>query len=252
MKKAILIIHGVGHHGNRYAENMIEMLKKRYEKMGGNSTDLIAEPVVWSPLIEQTEKTLWDNMTKTGAEMDFTRLRRFIINFMGEAIAYQPVEGRKDLYDKIHNEIKTILKKLARNDKAGPNAPLCVIAHSLGSVIMSNFIWDLQKNPDGETPLERGKTFQWFFTMGSPLAIWNLRFSNFGKPISTENWINFYDKDDIFGYPLSNLNKEYNKRVIDKEIDVGNILVNWNPLSHTCYWTDGDVINTVVDYLIKV
>ncbi len=252
MKLAILIIHGVSHHGNNYADNTIELLKKRYTKMGGASIDLIAESVVWSPLIEPTEKKLWNNMTQGGAEMDFTRLRRFFINFLGEAIAYQPVLGRKDLYDKIHGEIKRTLTKLAHHDSAGPNAPLCVIAHSLGSVIMSNFMWDLQKTPVGETSLERGETFKWYFTMGSPLAIWNLRFSDFSTPISPENWINFYDKDDIFGFPLSNLNQQYNKLVIDKEIDVGNILVNWNPLSHMCYWTDGDVINTIVDYLIKI
>ena len=31
--------------------------------------------------------------------------------------------------------------------EAGPDAPLCVIAHSLGTIIASNYLYDLQVDP---------------------------------------------------------------------------------------------------------
>ena len=30
------------------------------------------------------------------------------------------------------------------------------------------------------------------------------------------------------------------------------VFVNWNPLSHTAYLTDRDIINSIVDGLVKV
>ena len=79
-----------------------------------------------------------------------------------------PVPKGRAVYDAIHKTMAEGLKRLA--GKAGPTAPLCVVAHSLGTVIACNYLYDLQKTEGSfidkdlctltqVTPLEHGETF---------------------------------------------------------------------------------------------
>ena len=54
-------------------------------------------------------------------------------------------------------------------------------------------------------------------------------------------WLNFFDADDVLGYPLRPLSPSYHDAVTaDLQINVGSPLRSWNPLSHEEYWTDND------------
>jgi len=271
-KIAVILIHGIGKQDANYAENIIYELKKQFAeflagKIKNPASELIIEPVFWAPVIQRHEDKLWTRM-KHGGSLDFRNLRRLMIDFIADAIAYQPTPGDRHVYDGIHKQVAKSMKHLATH--AGAEAPLCVISHSLGTVIACNYFWDLQHNdnPDqiaepirrdiGKTPLDLGKTLTTFYTLGSPIALWSLRHDepDFGKPINVPSpnlhkyypyvkgeWINFYDKDDILGYPLKSLNDDYKKVVsADREINVGDFLSSWNPASHLCYWRDSNVI----------
>jgi hypothetical protein len=118
----------------------------------------------------------------------------------------------------------------------------------------------------GDTPLERGETLTLLYTLGSPIALWSLRYRDFGKPIQIPSpllhthypqlqgeWVNFYDADDVVGFPLKELNDDYGLVVsADREINVGNIFGSWNPLSHLAYWTDHDVLDPIAKKLVEV
>src|SRR5262249_34861522 len=155
----------------------------------------------------------------------YPTLRRFMIDFAADALAYLPIPGYRGIYDSIHAIVAQGIKTLAA--KAGPEAPLCIIAHNLGTVIARNYLYYLQVFPRkklicapvrramGKTPLDKGETLAALFTMGSPLALWSLRFNNFGTPITVPSpelaayhaalqgeWTNFYDASDVIGYPL--------------------------------------------------
>jgi hypothetical protein len=153
-----------------------------------------------------------------------------------------------------------------------------VIAHSLGTVIASNYLYDLEVYPRkriiaktvrqamGKTPLDRGETLASLYTLGSPIAMWSLRYENYGIPVAVPSpklakrrrdleteWVNFYDQDDIIGYPLRSLNDHYRKAVNeDIEVNTGNIFTSWNPASHTEYWTDNDVTVRVAEGLARL
>ncbi len=63
-------------------------------------------------------------------------------------------------------------------------------------------------------------------------------------------WLNFYDPDDVLGYPLKAINQKYNQVVNnDVAINVGGILSSWNPMSHQKYWTDNDFTKPVVRFI---
>lgn len=267
-KLAVAIIHGVGKQDPNFADGMKQELIERFsreikDEVQNPEDQLVIESVYWAPVLQKTEDELWKRV-KQGGDLDFLALRQLIIDFAADAIAYQPAKNERDVYDNIHEIFARVLQRLAQN--VGANAPLAVIAHSLGSIIASNYFYDLQKPgqphvPDkvkkimSNTPLERGETFALFYTLGSPIALWSLRYNDFGDPVQVPSpqlknyypnlkgeWLNFFDEDDVIGYPLRVLNDQYKKLVTqDIPVNVGNWLSSWNPASHLGYWTDNDV-----------
>jgi hypothetical protein len=70
------------------------------------------------------------------------------------------------------------------------------------------------------------------------------------KIAEVTQWLNFYDPDDILGYPMKSLDPKYAKTVTrDIAVNVGNLLRSWNPASHTEYWTDNNITRPVAELL---
>jgi len=297
-KIAMAVVHGVGKQDPDFHRPLVSRIKERFAgKLQGlpncpehPELELVDEPVYWAPVLHQKESRLWDRVT-SGFDLDYVKLRHFMIDFAADAIAYQPLPNHRDIYDQIHVKFARALNRLAKPEAAGVKAPLCVIAHSLGTVIASNYLYDLdhdfqRKSKDGEqnciseevgneigdAPLEKGETLTLFFTMGSPIAIWSLRYERplFGQPIKVParrlrrhysktkypdlegEWINIFDEDDVIGYPLKALNSHYTKAVTkDLAVNAGGLLSSWNPLSHNSYWKDRDVIRCISDRLVS-
>ena len=271
MKIAVMIVHGIGRPDPRFADGMMASLKERFSLATG-ADDLVMRPAFWAPVLQDAEDELWRRLG-SGGPMDFIKLRRFMMDFAADAIAYQPAPRERDIYERVHQVLADTLRELSA--AAGPAAPLVVIAHSLGTVIASNYIYDVQSHGKkktippsvlkrmGPSPLERLETLASFFTLGSPLALWSLRYRDFGKPIRVPSpslgkyapnaaggWVNFYDQDDVIGYPLRTINAAYKDAVReDRAVNVGGLLSSWNPISHVEYWTDDDVLNPVGDEL---
>ncbi|WP_010529550.1 hypothetical protein [Lentibacillus jeotgali] len=271
-KIAVVILHGAGTPKEDFAADMIKKITEGFGKKL-NKEHLVFESVFWSSVFENEENKLWERVHQD-AELDYQLLRRFVVEFFADAIAYQPSSEANHNYDKVHALLAQCLNNLQGN--AGSSAPLCVISHSLGSVVASNYFYDLQmgqknigeltKQYSGDTPLEKGETLSLFYSLGSPLALWSLRFNDFGVPINVPSpsihhyypnidgeWLNFYDKDDILAYPLKGLNLDYHKAVTkDAEVNVGGLLTNWNPFSHIKYDSDNSVIDRIVDGLVRM
>jgi len=277
---AVALVHGAGIQGPDFAEPMIRELTHRFAGELGLSreeaTDLLAfQSVHWAPVLQEAETELW---RRVGASerLDFQPLRRFLVDFAGDAVAYQPTPKDREVYDSVHVVLAGALRSLAR--EAGEEAPLCVIAHSLGTIIASNYFYDLsQSRRPGmvspavrevkrSTPLENGRTLTLFYTLGSPIAVWSLRYKDFGRPIVVPSphlakhhpglegeWVNYYDVDDVAGYPLRPLNDDYARSVTrDVAVSVGSPLTGWNPAAHTGYWTDNDVTKPIARALARV
>lgn len=273
-KIAVAVIHGVGNQTEDFADRVIDSIQGRCRPVCGD--DIIIRPVYWSPVVQHAEDEMRRRLYK-GGQMRFNKARGVMIDLVADGIAYQPTEHGRYAYDHIHRIFAQTLHTLA--EEAGPKAPLCVVAHSLGTIIASNYIYDLQVHfshqqiiPEtiaevmGDTPLERGETLSLLYTLGSPLALWSLRYTEFGRPIDfpapqlyrhypnlPTEWINFYDADDIIGFPLKTLNAEYERIVTaDREVNVGGLLEQWNPLSHLGYWTDKDIVEPIAESLTRV
>lgn len=270
---AVAIVHGVGRPGANFADGMIARLRSQFRRNTGADPSVLAfQPVYWAPVLQNAENTLWGRLAE-GGPLDFKKLRRFMVDFAADAVAYQPSPREKSAYEAVHSVLADALKGLGT--AAGPTAPLCVIAHSLGTIIASNFIYDLQSDAGrgliapsvrramGDTPLDRGETLSSFYTLGSPLALWSLRYKDFGQPVRVPDprlsrhhpglggeWMNIYDRDDVLGYPLKTVNAAYGGAVTeDLAVNAGGFLASWNPAAHTEYWEDRDVIKRIASGL---
>jgi hypothetical protein len=277
-KIAIAIIHGAGSQGPDFANGMIEELTKKFESQLPKEDDsaqgkLVFRPVHWANVLGRKQRLLWKTSEDDG-DLGYATIRRFLLHFGADAIAYQPSPTRRHVYDRIHQTMTTALSELAQ--EAGPQAPLCVIGHSIGTVITHNYFFDLgqaaaagTENTTTFTPLQAGKTLALLYMLGSPLALWSLRYDDYmpiifpGQAVNSlypqirPKWVNYYDKYDVLAYPIRSLSKGHkelaNQGLLeDIQVDAGNLLSSWNPMSHTEYWTDEDIINPIADALCEM
>ncbi|WP_426756172.1 hypothetical protein [Myxococcus sp. Y35] len=309
-KLAVLIIHGIEVDDPGLFETAVRLLRKHFAEHGGASPDALAvETVNWASVLEGAEKdllarygpadtdaywkSLYDNVRTVnqghesalvplmlrlmrpslrGMDLHYPGLRWMLVHFVGDIIAYQTNPADPDVYTSIHRKVAEALGRLRA--QAGDDAPLCVIAHSLGSVIASNYFYDLQvqrfagrdiieetvRAAQGSSPLERGETLSHFYTLGSPMALWSLRYprAELDQPVCVPapeltrhhprlvgRWINFYDDDDVFAWPLQPLSEAYRAAVEDRAVRVAGPLFSWTPLVHPFYWSDDGVMRDI-------
>jgi hypothetical protein len=85
-------------------------------------------------------------------------------------------------------------------------------------------------------------------------SVYELAQEAIARPTERFAWINLYDPDDALGWPLQPLSPGYAALVDDRAINAGQgavswILKSWNPLSHSAYWGDAQVLDLLTQRL---
>lgn len=268
MKLAVLVIHGMGSQREDFAVPMIGELKARLDRKGHDPSQVAWQAVFWADVLAERQRRYLE-AAQASARLDFVTLRRFVVSALGDAAAYRFVDGPSETYVRIHDRIRERIAHLydAKLDATG--APLAVLAHSLGSHIMSSYIWDTQNgNPTGAdpdaSPFERLEHLAGFVTFGSLIPLFTFAHDPVvaidfpGRALSDDvaaraRWLNFYDRDDVLGYPLKPTSASYDETVhADIEVNVGGLVASATPLSHGAYWTDDDFTRPVAAFLSQL
>jgi hypothetical protein len=176
--------------------------------------------------------------------------RYFLTIFMGDVVAYSSTEGEKRLRNFVYRQ----LDKIIRHDAAS----FSIFAHSLGSIIAYDYLFDLFGKRKGKRrPVRKDNRqhLQHFFTAGSPIALFLLRKANLMRDLSalspnpvgvhrpTGSWINFWDRQDVLAFPLKRF---FPKIAADHVVDTGSLIYN----SHLGYWHNREVAETIADTLL--
>ncbi|HKP56617.1 MAG TPA: hypothetical protein VJV78_07855 [Polyangiales bacterium] len=258
---AAIVIHGIGEQQPDFADGFIREVSDR---LGGRAEQVCWRSLYWADLLEPRETELLDRLSAGGRHLDWASVRRFVVHFLADAVAYQRVPGKgvvDGTYTRIHARVAERLADLGTAVGGGP-MPLLVVAHSLGGHIMSNYIWD-QQHPDpsrvrGATPFVRAETLKAMITFGCNIPLFALALPDV-VPIDIPHpagarkpWLNLYDRDDVLGYPLAPLSSGYDAIVEDREVSVGSFLTGWNPLAHNAYWTDNDVTKPIAERISEL
>jgi len=277
----VVIIHGMGSQKEGFAVDMVNRLMAEVQKRGQNPNRIAFQAIWWAPILDDKERQLMTAMLSR-TRLDWIQLRTFVLNNLADSVAYHKsyaipdATNERPVYTQITQAVAMEMNRLAQ--KVQPNSPLVVIAHSLGCHIMSNYIWDTQTRPsdrkhviDPASPFENCETLTAMKTFGCNIPLFLLSNENI-EPIgfpgtgiaaafphatpaqieSVAKWTNFFDRDDVLGWPLAPLSKAYEKVVTDVQVNVGGWFASATPLSHDQYWTDKDVIRPIAASLASI
>jgi hypothetical protein len=264
---AVLVIHGIGSQAPGYSAAMQAKADARIAQLGRDPLHIAWKEIYWADILHVRQEQYLSDAGQAN-KLDYLWLRRWVVSALGDASAYQQIRtASNNTYELIHARIQTGLNELFTNDLGGTERPLVIMAHSLGGHIISNYIWDVQHAAPGSqhaNAFENLDTLVGLITFGCNLPLFTFAYTQVvpitfpppGLPpdllAKRPEWINFYDPDDVLGYPLKPLNAAYAGVVArDIEINAGGLLTSWNPASHDQYWTDNDLTAPAAELIAR-
>lgn len=266
-KLGILVIRGSGSTGFNRQQKFVDKVNERLIKKGIDTAKIVYEYIDWyGPLESQQELLLQKMYNHPDLRLRSKLLRNFLITNITDLINYggrrnMPDYSYKETHAKVHDAVVHL------KDKLPENAPLIILASSMGTEIINNYIWDRQQAAEGDTyggtPFERFETLTGLFTMGNNIPIFSsaikiedltpIDFPQKNTLQAMRNlavWENYYDRNDPLGYPIKFINEKYESaNLTDIQLGVGNLLSFWNILSHFGYWTSRKLQKRVAGYI---
>ena len=289
---ALLTIHGMGCTGQYYYRDIEYSLMRRLDTLWN---DLYFGSIYYQDLLQINQDRVWSLMRQRLRCSPWNRVRRFFLFGFADApglFADPPgLETQKarnsSPYFKAQVRIAEAMWRAF--DALADEGRLVVIAQSLGGQVFSNYLWDAQKwfkgehlpkegiwtNPqhfaceiagkgsltEREVDFIGGRTLRCLYTTGCNIPLFvsaHPEIAPIDKPCSDFEWHNYYDKDDVLGWPLGELSRKYGELVQDHEINstgscaASRLFKSWNPLCHSEYWNDDDVLNPLAARLRKL
>jgi hypothetical protein len=143
-KIAVAIFHGIGCKGPAFGGAFVRKLTDRLEgaarRRGGPAATFVFKPIHWGHIVQCRQDELCEKLLLEPRSA-WPLSRRLVIDWLGDAIAYEPTSASREVYDAVHRCIAQNLAELA--DEAGESAPLCVVAHSFGSIVARDYFREL-------------------------------------------------------------------------------------------------------------
>jgi hypothetical protein len=277
---ALLTVHGMGETPREYAEKMFRNVRERLGSLG-ERVDF--RSIYYQDILKPNQETVWAKVSGATTKLHYDDLRRFLLFGFGDAAG---LENRKEIAGSVYELAQAaIARQLLGVYRQAPDSAIVFLAQSLGCQVLSSYVYDAQKALAGE-PVLAGiwkDVDAWCLrTLGHRLSAAERRFLAAGsctafvttgnnipifvaahktmdirpiaRPTPGFEWINIYDPDDALGWPLQPLSPDYAALVDDRPINAGRGMVNWilkswNPMSHSAYWDDAQVVGTVVEML---
>lgn len=95
--------------------------------------------VYYGDILEKNQKDL---LARLGPLATSAAFRNFVIENLGDPASYASRwdDPKNSVYRSVHNAIDAVIRRARK--EAGDDAPVIVLAHSLGAKVVSNHIWD--------------------------------------------------------------------------------------------------------------
>lgn len=287
-KVGVLFVHGMGLRDADFARRLEAELRERIPELREQPGVVQFHGAWWGRVTDPLSRGLIERMKGVG--LDWARAREFVMSNLSNAVAYQPVPRQaEDVYGRVHRAIAADLAVLEARVLRG--APLVVVAHSLGTHVISNYTWDrwrdhaespmaaraglAERTPPRYTDFQNMASLAGIVMYGSSIPVLTIGYDDL-EPLPFPNmdrllpqlrrirpeitaaalrdtceWHNFYDKDDVLGYPLGPLGNGFEDRVRDHQIRAG-WLAGLTPLAHMRYETDADFLRPTAELIRNV
>lgn len=276
---ALVTVHGMGETPRDYAEKLFHALVAR---LGALTAQVDFRSVYYQDILKPNQETVWARVAAT-THLRYADLRRFLLFGFGDAAGLEnQKEDDGSVYELAQAAIARQLLGVARHERS---TSIVFLAQSLGCQVLSSYLYDAQKAAAGRPvaagiwkdidawalralgerlsePEKRflaGATCTALVTTGCNIPIFcaahkQMDIKPIARPTPRFEWINFYDPDDALGWPLQPLSPGYAALVDDRAINASQgaatwLLKSWNPLSHSTYWGDRQVLDLLAQRL---
>ena len=232
------------------------------------------QPGFYSDILQGEQDKLWD---KVADGLQWQRVRSIIFHLFSDATAYtNRVSSGPTPHQMIHERLRDQLNELRSSLREPETARLVIAVHSLGCQVISDLIWDAtggDRRPRGGQPAYGGiwkdrppaNTFESFealdllVTFGCNIPLFVSGYESikaFREPSPGFQWHNFFDDDDVLGFPLQKIpsprggppEHRYRVRVTRDHL----IKTGLPPLSHVKYWGDRDMVHPMARMLAQI
>jgi hypothetical protein len=293
-KLAIATFHGIGSYFDRYEDAALRYDRQLQDglrkRLGGDFDSIAWKAVLWSA--QKLERRQQELIRRRRPPRLWKMLFEFVSANLCDATAYRLPDRKEDYeessYFVVQKMVREALQELESEiGKAADETPLLCIAESMGCRVLSGYAWDVAQ--DRERIVGKGgdpaslTSFQQLHTLAGlvytgcnlPLltmdveqnALMPMRLPRHPLPHDrafTANWLNFYDDDDVLGYPIADQYAAYfggkhphrerfegwgrapdaEQAPRDRQVRVRHIL-GWTPLAHVHYWKSGVVLDAI-------
>ncbi len=258
-KIGVLTLHGVG--SQREGVDFDASLRRSLQEKAGQKVTIVMKSVYYHGGSLERQEKLWDGYDRledaNARSLDQKIFRRVMLATLGDALAYSNnPKDASSFYRRVHEKVRDAVDQL-ETELAG-TAPVAVVAHSLGCKVIFDYLCDAQSGEGIWEGKQHPSEFQQlaslrllvttgcslpFFQSATPEA--QHRFFRAHKDFQ---WINFYDRDDLLGWPLRPLGGRFERLVQDKERNgLGSILT-----SHINYWRHDQLNNEIAEKILEL
>ena len=260
----ILTLHGMGVTRYDYADELLDDIRS---KLGPDLANRIeTRAVYYQDILQENQKRYFQKVKR---RLRWDDLRQFMLYGFSDAASLEAhKDGENSPYFQAQKRVLDALRALY-SQLEGSDRRVLIVAQSLGGQVISNYLWDATKEDNvrhgvwsvppsfssaQEEEFCRGRKTVRIFTTGCniPIFVAGIEPDNITPiPLLHPNfeWHNYFDKDDVLGWPLRDLSESYSRRVTrDHAINAG-LVTGFTPLSHQNYWRDRDFLNPLLRHI---
>lgn len=247
-KVFILSIPGIGTQKQGFSENLVDALTKETKHMEVKGNCVFYECIPFNTTkIDKHQDDLFKRLDAKNRLGGVLSLRKFVMEAFGDGVTFERnADAENSPYQKVHKNLFDTLSRINEEIEQCESAKLVIVASSLGAHILSSYIWDADNSKRLFKTLNAGgnslRNLNYLATIGCNIPLFVSGYPEekiiaFDKRNEAFVWDNYYDKDDVLGWPLKQLSASYNTLVNDIEINTGMYVG-----SHIRYWDDKDFI----------
>ena len=256
-KVGVLILHGVGIQEAGYSESLQQGVNDSLERAGLALDQIAYQEVLYSDIFGEQQKERSEYLINTSGHFQFISrmIRKLLIFVLSDAVSYRA------RYKRVHERISENI--IALQNSLRDSAPVIIVAHSMGIIAVSDYIYDLQKKIHLDEKYSEINNLKAMITFGCNIPLFEMGHL---KPISIKRpesdadkkeffWMSFYSPFDVLGYRISRYYSNQPEFPInDEKVYAGGIFSMWNLFSHGAYWEDSTVnefISETVDKYLR-
>ena len=258
-KIGVLTLHGVGSHHEGSAFDA--RFRKTLQEKAGKKTTIVVKTVYYLGASSSRQAQLWKELDrledKVPSSLDHTIIRKLMLASVGDALAYANNPTNKNsFYRSAHEKVRIAVDEL--RTELGDNRPVVVVANSLGCKVIFDYLCDAQsrhgiwEGKEAPSDFQKLANLRLLITTGCNLPFFEsavpAKQQRFFRVHKDFQWVNFYDRDDVLGWPLRPLGGPFKQLVQDEERNkIGSFLT-----AHSRYWKNEKLNEEIAARMLEV